>query len=71
VEYADILGIPFDFTSQAVRAPVKPPPPTIQVKAISPERDAQEILFPQVIGYRAELPDEQVKATFTDDTFWN
>lgn len=67
VEYADILGIPFDFTSQAVRAPVKPPPPTIQVKAISPERDAQEIIFPQVIGYRAELPDEQVKATFTDD----
>ena len=67
VEYADILGIPFDFTSQAVQATVKPPPATIQVKAISPQRDAQEIRFPQVIGYRAELPDEQVKARFTDD----
>jgi type III restriction enzyme len=67
VEYADILGIPFDFTSQAVAAPVKPPPQTIQVKAISPERDGQEIRFPQVIGYRVELPDEQVKASFNED----
>ena len=67
VEYADILGIPFDFTSQAVPAPVKPPPQTIQVKAISPERDGQEIRFPQVSGYRVELPDEQVKASFNDD----
>ena len=67
VEYADILGIPFDFTAQAVRAPVKPPPKTIQVKAISPDRDRQEITFPNVIGYRVELPDEDVKATFTDD----
>jgi len=67
VEYADILGIPFDFTAQAVRAPVKPPPKTIQVKAISPDRDRQEITFPNVIGYRVELPDEDVNATFTDD----
>ena len=71
VEYADILGIPFDFTSQAVPGPPQPPPPTIQVKAISPERDAQEILFPHVIGYRAELPDDQVKATFNDDHILN
>ena len=67
VEYADILGIPFDFTAQAVQAPVKPPPKTIHVKAISPDRDGQEITFPNVIGYRVELPDEEVKATFTDD----
>ena len=67
VEYADILGIPFDFTAQAVRAPIKPPPPTIQVKALSPERDAQEISFPNVLGYRVELPDENVTATFNDD----
>jgi type III restriction enzyme len=71
VEYADILGIPFDFTSQAVPGPPQPPPPTIQVKAISPARDAQEILFPHVIGYRAELPDDQVKATFNDDHILN
>lgn len=67
VEYADILGIPFDFTAQAVTAHPKPPPKTVQVKAISPERDRQEITFPNVIGYRVELPDEDVKATFTED----
>ena len=67
VEYADILGIPFDFSALAVQAPVKPPPKTIQVKSISPDRDRQEITFPNVIGYRVELPDEEVKATFTDD----
>jgi type III restriction enzyme len=67
VEYADILGIPFDFTAQAVQATVTAPPATLQVKAISPERDRQEIRFPQVIGYRAELPDEHVKASFNDD----
>jgi len=67
VEYADILGIPFDFTAQAVRATVSPPPQTINVKAISPDRDKQEISFPNVIGYRVELPDEEVKATFTED----
>ena len=48
VEYADIFGIPFDFTAQAVVAPIKPPPPTVRVHAISPERDEAEIRFPRV-----------------------
>ncbi len=60
VEYADILGIPFDFTAKPVDAPVQLPPDTIQVKAISPERDALEIRFPRVQGYRAELPPEEL-----------
>src|SRR5579864_4946435 len=34
VEYADVLGIPFDFTAKPVIAPVQPPRETIQVKAI-------------------------------------
>ena len=33
VEYADVLGIPFDFTAKPVIAPVQPPRETIQVKA--------------------------------------
>ena len=46
VEYADVLGIPFDFTAEPV--PVKPQKPreTVLVKAITPERDACEIRFP-------------------------
>ena len=46
VEYADVLGIPFDFTAKPVVAPPQPPRETIQVKAMRPERDALEIRFP-------------------------
>ena len=68
VEYADVLGIPFDFAAKPV--PVKPTPPreTVLVRAISPERDACEIRFPRVAGYRVELPDERLTARFNDDS---
>ena len=60
VEYADVLGIPFDFTAKPVVAPPQPPRETIQVKAVRPERDALEIRFPQVSGYRVELPEDRL-----------
>lgn len=60
-EYADIFGIPFDFTAKPVIAPPQPPRQTIQVKAVRPERDALEIRFPRVEGYRVELPDERLE----------
>jgi len=44
VEYADVLGIPFDFTAKPVIAPPQPPRQTIQVKAVRPERDALAVL---------------------------
>ena len=68
VEYADIFGIPFDFTAKPVIAPPQPPRETIQVRAISPERDALEIRFPRVEGYRVELPEERLEAEFNDDS---
>ncbi len=43
VEYADVFGIPFDFTAKPVVAPPQPPRETVQVKAVRPERDALEI----------------------------
>ena len=46
VEYADIFGIPFDFTAKPVIAPPQPPRETVQVKAVRPERDHLEIRFP-------------------------
>ena len=67
VEYADVLGIPFDFTARPVVAPPQPPRETVQVRAISPERDACEIRFPRVQGYRVELPEERLSATFDDN----
>ena len=69
VEYADVLGIPFDFTAKPVVAPPQKPTNAVQVKAITPERDRCEIRFPRVQGYRVELPEERLQATFTaDDT---
>lgn len=68
VEYADVLGIPFDFTAKPVIAPPQTPRETIQVKAVRPDRDALEIKFPRVQGYRVELPEEQLTATFDSDS---
>ena len=68
VEYADILGIPFDFTAKPVVAPPQPPRETIHVKAVRPERDHLEIQFPRVEGYRVELPEERLTAEFNDDS---
>ena len=68
VEYADVLGVPFDFTAKPVVAPPQPPRETIQVKAVRPERDHLEIRFPRVQGYRVELPEERLTAAFNGDS---
>jgi type III restriction enzyme len=68
VEYADVLGIPFDFTAKPVVAPPQPPRETIQVKAVKPDRNALEIRFPRVEGYRIELPEDRLSAEFNEDS---
>ncbi len=68
VEYADVLGIPFDFTAEPVVAPPQRPRKTVQVRTISPERDGCEIRFPRVSGYRINLPEERLEATFDEDS---
>ena len=67
VEYADILGIPFDFTAKPVVAPPKAPKPVTRVHAVK-EREHLSIFFPRVIGYRKDLPDERITAIFNDDS---
>ena len=67
VEYADILGIPFDFTAKPVVAPPKAPKPTTHVRALK-ERDSLTIAFPRVTGYRKDLANEQVRAEFSPDS---
>ena len=49
---------------------VKPKPPreAIQVRAVRPERDALEIRFPRVAGYRVELPQERLRSKFNQDS---
>jgi len=67
VEYADIFGIPFDFTAKPVVVAPPTPRETVTVKALRPERDFLEIRFPRVQGYRVELPEERLEAEFNDD----
>ncbi|MCB1327899.1 MAG: hypothetical protein KDK35_21930, partial [Leptospiraceae bacterium] len=68
VEYADVLGIPFDFAAKPVVSPPAKPRETVRVHAVSPERDALEITFPRVEGYRVELPEERLDARFGPDS---
>jgi len=70
VEYADVLGIPFNFTAKPVIAPPQPPRETVQVKALLPQREALEMQFPRVAGYRVELPEERLTAQFNDDSIF-
>ena len=67
-EYADILGIPFDFTAEPVVAPVTAARKVVAVHAVSPGRDALEITFPRIAGYRVELPDTVLVASFNADS---
>jgi len=67
VEYADVLGIPFDFAAKPVVSPPAKPRETVRVHAVKPDRDALEITFPRVEGYRVELPDERLDANFGPD----
>ena len=68
VEYADVLGIPFDFTARPVVVGPGKPRQTVHVRAIRPERDHLEITFPRVSGYREDPPKEDLVANFTDDS---
>ncbi len=68
VEYADVLGIPFDFTAKPVVVGPDKPPQTRHVRAMRPERDHLEITFPRVSVYREDPPGEDLVANFTEDS---
>lgn len=67
VEYADIMGIPFDFAAAPQVAKPTVPKPMTRVHSIR-ERSDLEIIFPRVSGYRRELPSEKLAATFDEDS---
>ncbi len=69
VEYADVLGVPFDFTAKPVVVKPQKPRQTVQVKAVRPDRDHLEIRFPRVSGYRIDPPREELAAEFSDDSY--
>ena len=67
VEYADIMGIPFNFTAKPQVAPIKLPKKTVRVMAMK-ERSHLEIIFPRVAGYRVDLPEEKLEPKFTENS---
>ena len=62
-EYAEIYGVPFSFLSVAGKGRVKQAKPVSQVRAL-PERAELRIEFPRLLGYRYDMPTEQLTATF-------
>lgn len=66
-EYADILGIPFDFATEPQEVVRTPPKPTTRVHALK-ERANLSIRFPRIAGYRTELPSDNFSATFSEDS---
>ena len=67
-EYAEVYGVPFSFIpcSGSTNGPTPGPIPT-RVRAL-PERSHLEITFPRLTGYRYELPEEKLKAEFSDES---
>ena len=67
-EYAEVYGVPFSFIpcSGSATDP-KPGPMPTRVRALE-ERIACEITFPRLLGYRYDLPEEKLRAKFTEDS---
>lgn len=62
VEYADIMGIPFDFAASPQKTKPTKPKPVTRVHAIK-DRAELEIEFPRVSGYRRALPPDRLEAS--------
>ena len=64
-EYADVFGIPFNFSAKPVPVIPTPPKPTIHVKALD-TRAHCEITFPNIASYQVSLPSEILDVTFSE-----
>jgi type III restriction enzyme len=61
------LGVPFNFAAEAVQIPPRSPVERLHIKAVRPERDALEISFPRIQGYRTEALPPKLEARFNPD----
>ena len=67
-EYAEVYGVPFSFIPCSGSSPNPTPGPMpTRVRALE-DRIACEITFPRLLGYRYDVPSEQLSATFTADS---
>ena len=67
-EYAEVYGVPFSFIpcSGATKDPKLGPLPT-RVRALENRIDC-EVSFPRLLGYRYDVADKPLTATFTDQS---
>ena len=67
-EYAEVYGVPFSFIpcSGTAKNPTPGKIPT-RVRALE-ERSSLEVTFPRLVGYRYELGEERLHATFSPDS---
>lgn len=66
-EYAEVYGVPFSFLKATGDTQPKPPKVIHRVYAL-PEREQYEITFPRIEGYRYELNETKLAATFTSES---
>lgn len=67
-EYAEVYGVPFSFIPASGSGPdPKPGPIPTRVRAME-DRIACEITFPRLVGYRWEIPDDNLEADFGDES---
>jgi type III restriction enzyme len=67
-EYAEVYGVPFNFLKAEGGGPKPPPKFVHRVMALEGREEQYEITFPRLEGYRYELNEQKLSATFTDES---
>lgn len=62
-EYAHVIGVPFKTFKSGKGGVPKPPKPTTNIEAVE-ARSEYEIRFPNIVGYRSESPDGEIRADY-------
>jgi type III restriction enzyme len=65
-EYAHIIGVPFKMFKGGKTEPPLPPVPLTHITALPERQEKMEIEFPNVVGYRIENYDGEIKYNFTN-----
>lgn len=64
-EYAHIIGVPFKMFKGGPTPPPPPQPPSTHVTSLAERQADMEIEFPNVVGYRIENYDGEIKYDFS------
>jgi len=65
-EYAHIIGVPFKMFKGGKTEPPPPPVDLTHIAALPERQEEMEIVFPNVVGYRIENYDGEIKYDFTN-----